>query len=252
MSRIASPATCRLFVDPPADGAWHMAVDEVLLESAAEQGGASLRFYPWREPTLSLGYFQEYVDRAAHRASGVCACVRRQTGGGAIVHDRELTYSLALCVAHPVATDSGRLYCLVHEAIVGVLGQFGIRAGMCQPEETDRGEQPFLCFERRGAFDILIDGSKICGSAQRRHRGAILQHGSLLLATSPHAPELPGIQELGGGTLDPADLAAAMAQELAPRLRLALDPQALGEPERDAARALFSGKYCRETWTRRR
>ena len=77
-----------------------MAVDEALLLDAAENGIATLRFYEWSEPTLSLGYFQRYDDRYSHAASRDCAIVRRQTGGGAILHDRELTYSLTLPASH--------------------------------------------------------------------------------------------------------------------------------------------------------
>ena len=76
-----------LIIDPPASGAWNMAVDEALLIDAADSGIATLRFYQWDVPTLSLGYFQAYDDRHQHAASGDCVCVRRQTGGGAIVHD---------------------------------------------------------------------------------------------------------------------------------------------------------------------
>jgi len=88
--------TCRLIVDRPAPGAWNMAVDEALLDAAVEQGVAALRFYQWSEPTLSLGYFQRHADRDSHAASHDCTLVRRQSGGGAILHDRELTYSLTL------------------------------------------------------------------------------------------------------------------------------------------------------------
>ena len=84
-----------------------MAVDETLLFDAAENGTATLRFYSWDEPTLSLGYFQRYADREQHTASRTCAVVRRQTGGGAILHDRELTYSLAL-PAQPSADKTKR------------------------------------------------------------------------------------------------------------------------------------------------
>src|SRR5688500_9559950 len=85
----------RVITDPPASGAWNMAVDEALLESAATGSVATLRFYEWHEPTLSLGYFQPAADREQHAASRACPLVRRASGGGAIVHDRELTYSLA-------------------------------------------------------------------------------------------------------------------------------------------------------------
>src|SRR4051794_22517252 len=94
---------CRLIVDSPADGAWNMALDEALLIDAETSGVASLRFYSWREPTLSLGYFQRHTDRAGHAASAGCLLVRRASGGGAILHDRELTYSIALPQAHPLA-----------------------------------------------------------------------------------------------------------------------------------------------------
>src|SRR5882724_9809402 len=86
----------RLIIDPPAHGAWNMAVDEALLESAAVDGIATLRLYQWSEPTLSLGYFQPAADRQTHPASRECPLVRRASGGGAILHDRELTYSLAI------------------------------------------------------------------------------------------------------------------------------------------------------------
>ena len=101
MSQRQEPSPCRLIDDGAAIGARQMALDEALLESAAERGSATLRFYRWSEPTLSLGYFQDYAERDSHAASRNCALVRRQTGGGAILHDRELTYSLAIPRAHP-------------------------------------------------------------------------------------------------------------------------------------------------------
>ncbi len=96
-----SAFSCRLLIDPPGAGAWNMAVDEMLLEWSAAQGGCCLRLYGWREATLSLGYFQEYADRAGHGPSRNCPVVRRLTGGGAIVHDAELTYSLVVPGGHP-------------------------------------------------------------------------------------------------------------------------------------------------------
>ena len=104
-------------IDQRALGAWQMAVDEALLESAAERGVPTLRFYQWSEPTLSLGYFQHHADRLAHPDSRACPLVRRATGGGAIVHDVELTYSLALPGTHSFARESFALYGRVHQAI---------------------------------------------------------------------------------------------------------------------------------------
>src|SRR5688572_19512152 len=89
-------AELRIVFDPPASGPWNMAVDEALLHSTAEGGQATLRFYTWEEPTLSLGHFQTLAEREQHQASLACPLVRRASGGGAILHDIELTYSICL------------------------------------------------------------------------------------------------------------------------------------------------------------
>ena len=99
----------RLLHDPPAAGAWNMAVDEALLETAADSGVATLRFYQWNEPTLSLGYFQAATDRDQHPASRDCPLVRRASGGGAILHDRELTYSMAMSLPSARSSEATRL-----------------------------------------------------------------------------------------------------------------------------------------------
>jgi lipoate-protein ligase A len=250
---VNSLAPCRLLVDGPAAGAWQMAVDEVLLESAAERGVCTLRFYGWSEPTLSLGYFQGYSNRAAHRASRDCACVRRQTGGGAILHDMELTYSLAVPVAHPLAEDVTRLYKLVHDALIRTLGQYGLNAYPCfAAVDRTSGDEPFLCFQRRAVGDVLLGESKVCGSAQRRRRGAILQHGSLLLAQSEKAPELPGILELTGKRLGEQDTIERWQRELAGDLGVTVTAGRLTEQELDAVRSLTIEKYSAAAWTERR
>ena len=84
----------RLILDEPSSGAWNMGVDEALREWAETAGGLGLRFYQWAPATLSLGYFQTHRSRALHAGSAQLPLVRRASGGGAIVHDRELTYSL--------------------------------------------------------------------------------------------------------------------------------------------------------------
>jgi len=244
---------CRLLVDGPASGAWQMAVDEVLLDSAAERGVATLRFYEWSEPTLSLGYFQGYRERDAHRASRDCPLVRRQTGGGAILHDVELTYSLALPFAHPLAADTTRLYDAAHQALIEVLAGFDIVARLCeQASAIESGEQPFLCFARRSTGDVLLGNSKIGGSAQRRRRGAILQHGSLILAASPAAPELPGIFELAKKKLSPVALTEAWAKQMAGQLWLRPTASFLTAGELDAIRKLTLEKYSANSWNQRR
>ena len=85
-----------LIDDEPQSGAWNMAVDETLLETAIASDLATLRFYRWREPTASLGYFQREADYFAETRLASLPAVRRLSGGGTLIHDRELTYSLIL------------------------------------------------------------------------------------------------------------------------------------------------------------
>ena len=204
----------RLIDDPPQSGDWNMAVDEALLHSAAA-GITTLRFYEWSAPTLSLGYFQAYHQRQEHAASEHCSCVRRSSGGGAILHDRELTYSFSTPLAGRKASHWESVYRLFHDSLIGALAEWGIAAEIFQAANADaKCTPPFLCFQRRAAGDVLLGGGKICGSAQRRHRGALLQHGSVLLASSPFAPELPGIAELSGKQPATRELAAAWCTAL--------------------------------------
>ena len=132
------PSPFRLLLDPPASGAWNMAVDEVLLEAAAADGQCTLRFYRWEEPTLSLGYFQTYADRWQHEPSSHAAVVRRMSGGGAILHDAELTYSFAVPSHHPLANNRLGFYQAVHTALIEALAQWGIEAAMFAQGEGGR------------------------------------------------------------------------------------------------------------------
>src|SRR5262245_11329728 len=212
---------CQFLTDPPADGAWNMSVDEALLQAAETDGVATLRFYQWREPTLSLGYFQSHIDRHRHPVSSSCPLVRRSTGGGAILHDRELTYSIILPLAESRRFAAENLYRAVHGSLIETLGELGITASLCDCSSAAANE-PFLCFQRRTLGDILLGQHKIGGSAQRRRGCAILQHGSILLARSAAAPELAGIADLTGINLSAEQMGAGWRPRLADRLRLDL------------------------------
>lgn len=255
---------CRLLIDPPADGPWNMAVDETLLRTAADFNVATLRFYEWAEPTLSLGYFQSYSDRGLHAASCCCRAVRRPSGGGAILHDRELTYSLALPAAHPLTSTPNRLYELVHQALVSVLrtriGATSNLEAQIHASSAADGPEPFLCFQRRGQGDVVLyerptfrSGDwKVAGSAQRRWRGAVLQHGSVLLAASPFAPELLGISDLAGKTITSPELTREMTARLSRDLGLGVEPQVITAAEVEAVERLTAEKFTSSRWTNRR
>ncbi len=244
---------CRLIIDGADTGAAQMAVDEALLDSVAAEPCPTLRFYRWSRPTLSLGYFQNYAERLAHAPSRDCPLVRRQTGGGAILHDQELTYSLVVPCADPLAHEPARLYEAAHDALIELLAAYGCQAQrQCEPAASAQCQQPFLCFQRRTPGDVLLGPIKICGSAQRRRRGAILQHGSLLLARSAAAPELPGILEQCGHPLDPGELSTGWGHGIAERLRFRPVRQEISLAERQAAQKLAIDKYACVLWNERR
>lgn len=248
---MSSYPRCRLIVDAPAAGDWNMAVDEALLAAVEAEAEPCLRFYQWAEPTLSLGYFQRLKEREQHAASRQSPVVRRPSGGGAILHDQELTYSFLAPRNSPWAKDALNLYRTIHQSLIEVLGEAGIAAELCQA--VDRAdEEPFLCFGRRAEGDVLLGVHKIAGSAQRRPQGAILQHGSILLARSPAAPELPGLAELAGRSWTAAELIEAWQPPLQRHLGLTFAPWELPPRQVDLARKLVRSKYGSDDWTARR
>jgi len=245
------PTHCRLIVDPPGTGAWNMAVDEVLLDWAARHEDCCWRFYEWSEPTLSLGYFQSFAERSGHAASLALPVVRRLTGGGAIGHDRELTYSLGVPAGHGLAGGRDRRYEFVHTALLAALEQVGIVARLAGTARAEpQAGEPFLCFLRRSPGDVLIGTTKIAGSAQRRRRGAVLQHGSVLLGRSVGAPELLGL-EAAGQPVQSRQLAAAWQSVLAPRLGFQWRAGCLAPDERQQAMDLIESRYGRPEWNQR-
>jgi lipoate-protein ligase A len=240
-------------MDPPCDGAWNMAVDQALLESVAKGAPPIWRFYQWAEPTLSLGYFQDYADREKHPASRACRIVRRASGGGAILHDAELTYSLALPADHPLAIGRLCLYCEVHRSLIEALTHLGVsEADLSMNSVKNATENPFLCFQRRAEGDVLLGTTKIAGSAQRRVQGAVLQHGSILLRQSTVAPELKGIVDLSGVAVDADRLIEAWTQLLGDHLHLNFYPDPLSPGEQTRAEQLVRDRYGLDKWTQSR
>lgn len=206
---------CHLIIDAsPAGGAFNMAMDAALLSLALRSEHSVVRIYRWREPTVSLGYFQAN-NGVLQNPFPHLPLVRRLSGGGAILHDREWTYSCVLPPSHPARHDPSSLYVTVHRSIIDLLGRCSVRCclrsdfrGPAARSADDESaghvsasaaavSEPFLCFLRGNPNDIVHQrGPKIVGSAQRRRHGAILQHGSVLLQASPQLENLPGVLDL--------------------------------------------------------
>lgn len=200
----------RLLLDPPQDGATNMAADDALMQSvAARDAPPTLRLYRWAPPCISLGYFQPSaaVEQQNLPHSVRREVVRRVTGGGAILHDQELTYSLTLPAGHPLAgTSPEPLYRIVHEAVIlGCrLNDMLIRfreeepADDLPPEQARRRDSEFFCFHRLHRLDLVCQGLKVLGSAQRRTRQTVLQHGSLILVRRYHQQRCLALSMLAG------------------------------------------------------
>ncbi|MDG1897579.1 MAG: hypothetical protein P8J37_21995 [Fuerstiella sp.] len=193
---------CDVIVDnAPRCGQQNMAIDEWLLEHVADVPDRSfMRVYSWLEPTVTLGYFQNATQAIDPRLAS-CPIVQRLTGGGAILHDREITYSCVVPSTHPVSHTPTSLYNTIHQAIIELLALCGAEccmrheAGQMQTDAIN-GTDPFLCFLRSDPRDVVLAGHKIVGSAQRRRKGKVLQHGSVLLQASRFTPEIPGVTDL--------------------------------------------------------
>ena len=245
---------------PPDDGALNMARDEALMRWSARTGHAAFRVYGWSSPTLSLGRNQRArgcynLDAASARGIGI---VRRPTGGRALLHHREITYSATLPARDPA--EAAAAYEFINGVLLDALDALGAPAAMATgARAVAPGLRP--CFDAPSAHEIAIGDRKLVGSAQWRHDGALLQHGSILVADDQHLiGEL--MIEPPPGTTSAATLSEALGRapgldEAADALRAALaakvrvsefaDRDAL-----DAATRELLPTYLDPEWTWRR
>ncbi len=273
----------QVLVSPGASGADNMAIDHALLHRAAASGDAVLRVYSWHTPTLSLGRHQPafgLYDAQAIRAAGI-GVVRRPTGGRAVLHDREVTYSVtARLPDNRVARIRARdLYAAINALLVDALRGLGVPAALAPPHSTavptdsSNGSQlrtagsprpsEYPCFDVATEGEVVVAGRKLVGSAQRRDPDAVLQHGSILIADDQsrlgaisRAPIVPAPV----ATLSQLLGRAPTVEEVAGVLRTALDEtlrQAGSEAAADycddadtaAAVAGLRTQYVDDAWT---
>ena len=269
--------TWRLLRSHPADGATNMAVDEAILRAVAtRQMPPTLRFYAWEPGCLSLGRAQPVadVDLLALWTAGF-DLVRRPTGGKAILHVDELTYSVVVPQEDPrVAGGIVASYRRLSTGLVRGLERLGIVDLVADQRVENRRLEGPVCFEVPSDYEITVGGRKLVGSAQMRARGVVLQHGALplygditricpLLAAHPDPARVRArattVEEALGSfgsapdrrTVTWDEAADAVAAGFAQALDLDLEPGALTDEERAWAEELRTGRYATDDWTRR-
>ncbi|MBL7200331.1 MAG: lipoate--protein ligase family protein [Anaerolineae bacterium] len=262
-------STWRLLTTGFRDGVANMAIDEaILLSVSAGTSLPTLRFYGWKPPCVSVGYAQSLrgeVDLDACRALGY-TWVRRPTGGRAVLHIDELTYSVAAPQADPrVAGDILTSYRRLSLGLVSGLRLLGCDATQAARQHNrDAVAESAACFDVPAPYEVTALGRKLVGSAQARRRGVVLQHGSLPLtgdvARLADVLSLPahGRQELReklcrraivldealGRAVSWEEAAAALAEGFVEALNLRLEPGGLSageQAEADRLQALHAG-----------
>ncbi len=243
-------AIMRLIIDPPLSGPENMARDETLLERVRQgSSAATLRLYRWSPPTISLGYFQKFdeYDRLPAPA-GVLGVVRRTTGGGAILHDSEWTYSLVAPAGDPLLEGPAiSLYERVHDAIIDTLQLLGVTATRCGISDDSTPKRgPFFCFARRHCTDVIMpNGAKLAGSAQRRLKEAVLQHGSIIVAA--RNPQQPAAAIRDHVDVSAEDVLRPLIDALANRLEVVFEEDEWTSEELEMVEALVA-KHEGDEW----
>lgn len=166
-------------------GAMNMALDEALLHSVASGNSLPvLRFYRWTPATVTLGYAQSVIkdlDLDVCRREGLDV-VRRSTGGRAVLHDHELTYSVIAPLNSSLFGNSVLdCYRVISEVLQKALIQLGLQAQLVpgKPRSGRQNAMKSICFTAPSQYELVIDGRKVAGSAQKRFGQAFLQHGSI-------------------------------------------------------------------------
>src|SRR5262245_41675629 len=219
----------------PHSAPMNMSIDEALLETARIP---TIRFYGWRSPALSFGYFGTFSDVAIYAAER--DLVRRWTGGGIVFHGEDLTYSIVIPASDPVFDESSiaiyeKIHCGLAHALKG-MGKHAVVAGgvdagrmaLSKPATVLAGG--YNCFTNPVRADVMVNGSKIAGAAQRRTRRGLLQQGSIQ------------------GFVVDTDLAQKFAQALS----ASCGQFEINEEVLQRARELTQQKYGTESWLRMR
>ena len=266
----------RLIIDQPADGAWNMAVDEAILEDVMnKEARPTLRLYAWQPECLSLGYSQSIqdVDLQKLQESG-WGIVRRLTGGRAILHADELTYSVIAPTDEPLVAGSLlESYNRIAGGLLAALDLLGlpVEINNHSPGLNTNSAGP-VCFEMPSAYEITLKGKKLIGSAQARRKHGVLQHGSFPLygdlgrivkvlnfsddfqrekAKERLMNRATNVEIVTGKKLDWDEVAKVFVEAFSKKLGLHLEENGLTSKELDRAVELVESKYARQEWNGR-
>jgi lipoate-protein ligase A len=267
----------RLLITPPTHGTWNMALDEAILEHIGRNEAVpTLRLYAWDPPCLSLGYAQPFADVDVSRLQQYgWEVVRRLTGGRAILHTDELTYSVIAPADEPrVAGSILESYNRLAQALLLAVQRLEIPVEMKAHVNPTEG-MPFsnpVCFEVPSSYEITVDGKKLIGSAQARKKDGVLQHGSLPLtgdlaricqalrfedesarenASQRLLDRATTVESALGRAVSWEEAAQAFIHAFEAQLGLSLKREELSESESRRTDELVREKYDHASWTER-
>lgn len=267
--------TWRLLIHEPEDGPMNMAIDQAIMEAvAAGNAPPTLRFYAWEPACLSLGYMQPLsdIDWARLNERG-WNYVRRITGGRAILHTDEVTYSVAVPDTHPiVAGDIVTSYRRLSQALLTGLHHLGAPVAADKRADKQPRQNGPVCFEVPSHYEITANGKKLLGSAQVRKFGMVLQHGALPLhgditricdaltfddeiaraaAKERVTRRAATLEEAIGRVIAWEEAVEAMRNGFQQTFDLDFEPASLTEEETARANELRASQYADESWNAR-
>ncbi|WP_432776869.1 biotin/lipoate A/B protein ligase family protein [Brevibacillus gelatini] len=272
----------RYIVTDAMSPAMNMAVDEAILQMHSEgKVPPTVRFYTWDPATLSIGYFQKAmkeINLEEVKRQGL-GFVRRATGGRAVLHDQELTYSVIVSEEHPrMPSGVTEAYKIISLGLLHGFQNLGLEAEMvslASEEEKEKYSSPgsSACFDSPSWYELVVEGKKVAGSAQTRQKGVILQHGSILLDMDVellfsllHFPsdrvkqrmmdsfrqKAVTINEVSTRPVSLQEAIEAFSKGFATGLEVELVPSTLTDEELALAEELAKTRYGTDEWNLRR
>jgi len=259
-----------------SDAATNMAIDEALLHwHSNKEIPPTIRFYGWKYPSLTVGHFQQ-VEKTID-FSGVdkhcCDFARRLTGGSAVLHDNEITYSIVVSEDHPkIPRSINKAYYILSQGLLEGYKLLGVHADFAMPERELAHERSAVCFEKPAIYEMVVNGKKISGNAQTRKEGVLLQHGSvpmsfdadmlfdLFLFSSEDKRQRQkaafeskaiSINDITGTQHTYASMRDAFLQGFQHSLHIQTEPLVLSEQQWNYIEYLKETKYQTEAWNRK-